>query len=123
MSRPKNDLARLIKAANEQLDLAKMLRASLLTRAKHGAVAASKKAEAWQPDDSWRADFNSATQAIDRAGKALKDAMDARAKQLATMSVEELEAQFISELKRAAPHFSRDTWDLLDKIRMKQVVS
>lgn len=115
-------MAALARAARDHLERAKMLGASLDMRMKRGARDAAKIDEAWVPDDLWRADFDKVTNAITRAGSALKEALEGHQKQLGGMSVEELEEQLKAELPRIVAKFTAEDWGRLDEIRMRQVL-
>lgn len=123
MSQARNELAALARAAREHIQRAQMLGATLDHRMKDGAREASRRKEVWQPDDAWRSDFNVVQNALAQAGRALQQALESTAKRLGGMTIEQLEAQFKAELTRVANKFTDDDWVLLDKIRMKQVLS
>jgi hypothetical protein len=118
----RNDYNTLARTARDHLSRARMLGTSLDKRAKHEARNGGGL-ELWQPDDSWRADFDKVSTAIVQAGNALQKALEANQKKLGGMTVEQLEAQLIAELPRLAQTFTPAQWESLDRVRMKQVLS
>jgi hypothetical protein len=117
-----DELANLIRAANEQLRIAKALSSSLDHRQREGMREAKKRKEAWQPDDAWRADFEKVNRCIVEVGGALDKVMKSERERLSGMTLEQLEAQFRQELIRAAPTFSAEEWAALDQVRMRAVL-
>lgn len=99
-----------------------MLGTSLDIRMKRGAQDAAKIKEAWVPDDTWRADFDKVTNALTRAGAALREALEGQQKQLSNMTTEQLEEQLKAELPRIVAKFEAADWAKLDAIRMKQTL-
>lgn len=119
---PKSDLATLARTAKDQLRRAELLGTSLDIRLKTGMREASKEDRSWSPDDSWRSDFNTVTTTISQVGQALQRALEANQKRLGGMTIDQLEAQFKAEMMRAAGSFTVEDWQILDRIRMKQVL-
>lgn len=97
-----------------------MLGASLDHRARHGAKVACEHNVPWVPDDMWRSDFDKVSTALTQAGNALQRGLEAQAKKLGGMTVEQLEEQFKAEMIRVATKFTEADWARLDAIRMKQ---
>lgn len=113
--RPKNPLAGLARAANDQIKRAELLGKSLDERIKMKREAASN----WVPNEDDRRDFLSITQTLQHAGNAMSRAMEDNKKNLGGLTEEQLQAQLRAELVAIVQTLSDDEWNMLVEARMK----
>lgn len=103
----------LAAVARMQLAIAKELGDSLKTRME----IRKKTAPDWTPDEDWRRDFQSVTTTLQHAGQSLMRALEGQKKNLGTLTEEQLEAQFRSELIKAAHTISDEDWQRMCEAR------
>lgn len=113
--RPKNELADLARTARAHLQRAKALGSSLDVR----VVQKKTAADGWIPDEEWRKDFASVTNAIQHCGNSLVRALEGNKKDLGGMSEEQLQAQFNAEIVGAAASLSDEQWQRMVDARAK----
>lgn len=111
----KNELANLARTARAHLARAEDLGKSLDERIK----VKKEASEMWTPDEEWRRDFNNVTTTIQHAGNSLVRALEGNKKNLSGMTEAQLEAQFQSEIIRAAQTLSEEDWQTMCAARAK----
>ena len=125
----KNDLATLARASRKQLVRAEQLGSSLDQRREYAIKrrvdmnGPGEEDLPWIPDEEWRKDFNNVNATIAQAGQSLIRALEGNKNNLGGVPTDQLEAQFKSEMIRAASNLSPEDWAILDKVRMGQVLA
>ncbi len=70
-------------------------------------------------DEDFRRDFAAVTTAVQHAGKCLIAATEANKKNLGGLTEEQVEAQFNSELVKAATTLTDEQWDTMQAARFR----
>ena len=112
---PINPLADLARAAQAHLKRAKTLGASLDERMK----AKKEASDSFTLDEDFRRDFAAVTTAVQHAGKCLIAATEANKSHLGGLTEAQLEAQYNSELVKAATTLTDEQWDLMTAARFR----
>lgn len=113
--RPKNPLAGLARAANDQIKRAELLGKSLDARIKMKRDASPE----WTPNEDDRRDFASITQTLQHAGNAMARALEDNKKNLGGLTEDQLIAQLKAELIPIVQSLSDGEWNLLLEARNK----
>lgn len=120
----KNDLATLVRVSRKQLQRAEALGQSLDARRQEelDTLGEAGVKRPWFPDEEWRKDFKNVNETLAQAGQSLIRGIEGNKKNLGSVPTEQLEAQFKSELLRAAGSFTPEEWAVLDKVRMQSAL-
>ena len=111
--RPKHPELTLNRAAFDHMQRARKLGESLDTR-----LAAKKEAaDDWQPDDSFRRDFEMVTQTLKQCGEMMIRSQEAFKKHLENMSDAQLAAQMREEIIRGAAGLTDEEFNLIVSAR------
>lgn len=78
-----------------------------------------KAADDWTLNEDDRRDLKTITEAIQHAGKALENALEAKAKMNAGMTEAQLSAQLAFEIIKAATAFTPEQWETMKEARSK----
>lgn len=113
--RPANELVYLARAARQQLVRAEALGKSLDIRLK----AKRDLHPEWVPDEDWRRDFASVTQALKQAGDSLIRALEGNKKDMGGLTEAQLEAQFNAEIVQSATQLTDEQWAKMCEARAK----
>lgn len=108
-------LVYLARAARQQLVRAETLGKSLDVRLK----AKKELAADFIPDEDWRRDFASVTQALKQAGDSLIRALEGNKKDLGGLTEAQLTAQFNAEIVQAAQTLTDEQWAKMCESRAK----
>lgn len=113
--RPRDEFADLADTARAHIKRAKVLGKSLDIR----MARAQGAADDFTVNEDIRRDFNMVTTALQHSGKVLTQAVEAKKAFNGSLTIEQLEAQFRSEIVRAAVSLADDDWNLMCEARRK----
>lgn len=109
----KTDMARLARIHHNQVRLLDAQQRAIMER-----VRVAREADpAWVMPQDIREEINEITSYLARASNGMVQIYEAKERERASVSTDQLEAQFIAELRRSMRQFTREDWKVFDSIR------